>query len=78
MIRQVYNSEKVNDPFRQTVISPPRMLRLRRMAISQGPPKPTPQTRDALKKPKGMTRKGFGELIKRALNPSASKPVSKP
>jgi hypothetical protein len=48
------------------------------MANSQGPPKPTPQAPDALKKPKGMTRKGFGDLIKRALNPSAPKPVSKP
>jgi hypothetical protein len=48
------------------------------MASSQEPPKPKPATPDVAKKSKGMTRKGFGELIKRALNPSASKPVSKP
>jgi hypothetical protein len=48
------------------------------MAISQGPPKPTPQAPEAPKKSSGMTRKAFGDLIKRALNPSASKPVSKP
>jgi len=77
MIRQVYNSGKVNDPFRQTVISPPLMLLFRRMASSQEPQKPKPLTPEISKKPKGMTRKGFGDLIKRAFRPDVPKPSPK-
>lgn len=59
------------------VIQPGFMLRLRRMASSQEPPKAKPATPEISKKSKGMTRKGFGELIKRAFNPSAPKPAPK-
>lgn len=38
---------------------------------------PKPETEELRKASRGMTRKGFGDLIKRALNPPASKPVSK-
>lgn len=46
------------------------------MASSKDQPKPV--TADVPKKPKGMTRKGFGELIKRAFNPPPAKPAPKP
>jgi hypothetical protein len=47
------------------------------MASTNEPPKPKPPTPEVLKKPKGMTRKGFGDLIKRAFRPDAPKPSPK-
>jgi len=47
------------------------------MASSQDQPKPKPAAPEVVKKSKGMTRKGFGELIKRAFSPSAPKPAPK-
>ncbi len=38
---------------------------------------PKPETKELLKKSSGMTRKGFGQLLKRAITPHAPKPVPK-
>jgi hypothetical protein len=38
---------------------------------------PKPLTNEPLKKSPGMTRKGFGELLKRAIFKSAPKPAPK-
>jgi hypothetical protein len=47
------------------------------MASTPDQPKPKPDAPDAAKKPKGMTRKGFGQLLKRAFSPEPAKTAPK-
>jgi hypothetical protein len=44
-------------------------------ATKEKPVTPRPETKDLLKKSAGMTRKRFGELLKRAITPTAKTPL---
>jgi hypothetical protein len=41
------------------------------------PLKPKEEPGELQKKSRGMTRKGFGEMLKRAITPNAAKPAAK-